>query len=200
MRRVDEQMLAKVRELVMPSMTRTADEAWIIDDTSFPRKAAFGRGASSVLRGNSAMLSRASAGNCQVVVTLSIANHQLAADRLSTVSAREWTNDASRPRPRRMFRARSLQDSPQIALEQFARLCWRHSPGVVLMMRVWIQQLLRQPSRLGLCYVAPIVSTVKCARCARTDPQPPRVSVKIWRSDTAHTLGGGWGGAPSRGG
>ena len=35
----DEQMLAKVRELVMPSMTRQGPiEAWIIDDTSFPKK------------------------------------------------------------------------------------------------------------------------------------------------------------------
>ena len=53
----DEQMLAKVRELVMPSMTRHGPiEAWIIDDTSFPNasrasaRPAFGRGASSVLR------------------------------------------------------------------------------------------------------------------------------------------------------
>ena len=36
----DEQMLAKVRELVVPSMTRRSPiEAWIIDDTSFPKKA-----------------------------------------------------------------------------------------------------------------------------------------------------------------
>src|SRR6202047_3612679 len=35
----DEQMLAKVRDLVMPSMTRQGPvEAWIIDDTSFPKK------------------------------------------------------------------------------------------------------------------------------------------------------------------
>ena len=35
----DEQMLAQVRDLVMPSMTRQRPvEAWIIDDTSFPKK------------------------------------------------------------------------------------------------------------------------------------------------------------------
>jgi SRSO17 transposase len=35
----DEQMLAKVRDLVMPSMTRQGPiEVWIIDDTSFPKK------------------------------------------------------------------------------------------------------------------------------------------------------------------
>src|SRR5216683_2704080 len=35
----DEQMLARVRELVVPSMTRCGPiEAWIIDDTSFPKQ------------------------------------------------------------------------------------------------------------------------------------------------------------------
>src|ERR1700756_2112913 len=35
----DEQMLAKVGELVTPSLTRAGPiEAWIIDDTSFPKK------------------------------------------------------------------------------------------------------------------------------------------------------------------
>jgi SRSO17 transposase len=35
----DEQMLTKVRELVVPSMARHGPiEAWIIDDTSFPKK------------------------------------------------------------------------------------------------------------------------------------------------------------------
>jgi SRSO17 transposase len=35
----DERVLAKVREWVMPSMTRHGPiEAWIIDDTAFPKK------------------------------------------------------------------------------------------------------------------------------------------------------------------
>ena len=41
----DEQMLAKVRDLVMPSMTRQGPiEAWIIDDTSFPKKGRYSVG------------------------------------------------------------------------------------------------------------------------------------------------------------
>src|SRR6202453_4974573 len=35
----DEQMLAKVRDLVTPSLTRRGPiEVWIVDDTSFPKK------------------------------------------------------------------------------------------------------------------------------------------------------------------
>jgi SRSO17 transposase len=37
---VDEKLLAKVREQVVPEMTRRGPiEVWIIDDTGFPRKA-----------------------------------------------------------------------------------------------------------------------------------------------------------------
>ena len=35
----DERVLAKVRELVLPSIERSGEvEAWIVDDTSFPKK------------------------------------------------------------------------------------------------------------------------------------------------------------------
>jgi len=51
----DEQMLTKVRELVVPAMTRRGPiEAWIIDDTSFPRKAGIRWGCIISIAGNSA--------------------------------------------------------------------------------------------------------------------------------------------------
>ena len=47
----DEKVLAKVREMVLPAdRAHGPIEAWIIDDTAFPSRAAFGRRAPSVLR------------------------------------------------------------------------------------------------------------------------------------------------------
>jgi hypothetical protein len=48
----DQQVLAKVREMVLPDIKRHGPiEAWIFDDTDFPKKgAAFGRGCTAILR------------------------------------------------------------------------------------------------------------------------------------------------------
>src|SRR5712692_380773 len=48
----DKRVLAKIREMVVPTIERHGPiEAWIIDDTAFPKQGThFGRGASSVLR------------------------------------------------------------------------------------------------------------------------------------------------------
>src|SRR4051794_29278331 len=89
----DEAVLATVRELTVPAVERRGPvEAWIIDDTSFPKK---GRHSGGVTRQYSGQLGKQD--NCPVAVSLSVANNAASlpvAYRLYL--PQEWAADPAR--------------------------------------------------------------------------------------------------------
>src|SRR5216683_7303017 len=91
----DGAVLGKVRELVLPAIERHGPiEAWIIDDTGFPKKGRHSVGVASQYCGQ---LGRE--GNCQVAVSLSVANrHASLPVAYRLYLPRQWAEDRARRR------------------------------------------------------------------------------------------------------
>jgi SRSO17 transposase len=174
----DEQMLAKVREMVLPAIERHEPiKAWIIDDTSFPKQGTHSVGVHHQYCGQEGKQA-----NCQVVVTLSIANHHASlpvAYRLYLPQA--WAQDAARRKQAHVPKEIKFKTKPQIALEQVRAACAAGVPrGAVLMDASYgVNSALRAGvSALGLGYVAAVVATVKVREVSDRDEPEPRLSVK----------------------
>src|SRR6202162_4521996 len=152
----DQAMLRRVRECVLPSITRDEPiQAWIIDDTGFPKK---GRHSVGVARQYCGQLGKQD--NCQVAVTLSIANHSASlpiAYRLYLPL--EWAADAARQTRAGVPEATGFASKPDIALDQIrAARAAGVPPGVVLMDAGYGSdtRLRTEIAALGLCYIAGI--------------------------------------------
>jgi SRSO17 transposase len=174
----DERVLAKVREVAVPAIERDGPiEAWIIDDTAFPKQGTHSVGVQHQYCGQLGKQA-----NCQVVVTLSIANHHASlpiAYRLYLPE--EWAKDPARRKKAHVPKEIVFKTKPQIALDQLRLAHAAGVPcGVVLMDASYGSnaQLREGVSALALGYVAGIIDRIKVQPVRDGITSKRRVSVK----------------------
>jgi SRSO17 transposase len=168
----DAAMLRRVRQRVLPLITRDQPiQAWIIDDTGFPKK---GRHSVGVSRQYCGQLGKQD--NCQVAVSLSVATHQASlpiAYRLFL--PKDWADDPVRRAAAGVPEDITFRTKPEIALQQVRQaLADGVSPAVVLMDPAYgnNSKLRAGITELGLAYVAGILPTTLVWRPGEA-PLPP---------------------------
>jgi SRSO17 transposase len=127
----DDAVLAKVRELVLPQIERHgAIEAWVIDDTGFPKHGKHSVGVSHQYCGQSGKQD-----NCQVAVSLSLANHHASLPvAYCLYLPKSWAEDLDRRRKVGVPDEIAFKTKLEIAAEQIEWACASGLPrGVVLM-------------------------------------------------------------------
>ncbi len=153
----DQVVLAKVQEMVLPKIEDHGPiEAWIIDDTGFPKK---GRHSVGVARQYCGQLGKQD--NCQVAVSLSLANtHASLPVAYRLYLPEDWASDTARRRKAHVPKEIGFKTKPEIALEQIRAACDAGLPrGVVLMDAGYgaNTDLRRSIAALDLTYVAGIL-------------------------------------------
>jgi len=187
----DQAMLSRVRELVLPSITRDEPiQAWILDDTAFPKK---GHHSVGVARQYCGQLGKQD--NCQVAVSLSVATHQASlpvAYRLYL--PQDWADDPVRRTTAAVPTEVTFQTKPEIALQQMRQArADGLSAAVVLMDPAYGNNgaLRAGITELGQPYVAGILPTTAVWRPGE-EALPPAPSsgpgrpAKWLRRDEAH--------------
>ena len=152
----DKDVLAKVREMVLPAIEKNGPiEAWIIDDTGLPKKGKHSVGVSHQYCGQLGKQA-----NCQVAVTLSLANHHASlpvAYRLYLPKA--WAEDDARRCKAKVPEDITFKTKPEIALDHIR---WAHEiglPGKMALMDTAYgndSRLRAGITELGMAYVADI--------------------------------------------
>jgi SRSO17 transposase len=169
----DEAVLTAVRQQVLPAVERRgAIRAWIVDDTGFPKKGTHSVG---VARQYCGQLGKQD--NCQVAVSLSIANaHASLPIAYRLYLPEPWANDPIRRDKAGVPDAVTFETKPQIALGQIraARDAGVPPAAVLTDAGYGVDTNFRDGvTELGLRYVVGIQSSTS-VWAAGTAPLPPR--------------------------
>ena len=148
----DADVLAKVRAIVLPVIEKQeAIKAWIIDDTGFPKHGLHSVGVSHQYCGQVGKQA-----NCQVAVSLSVANHHASLPIAYQLYLTEtWAKDKARRADAGIPDEVTFKTKPKIALQHIEWACAAGiPPGVVLMDSAYGSDLsLRtRMTALGLSY------------------------------------------------
>ncbi|HYA80444.1 MAG TPA: IS701 family transposase, partial [Methylocystis sp.] len=171
----DKAMLAKVRELAAPAFEAQGGvEAWIVDDTGFQKKGSHSVG---VARQYCGRLGKTD--NCQIAVTLSIANcHVSLPIAYRLYLPEDWANDTERRKKAHVPGDVAFRTKPQIALAQIeAAVNAGVAPGTVLADAAYGSdgEFRAGVTALGLTYAAGVQSTLSVWPPGE-GPLPPKPS------------------------
>jgi SRSO17 transposase len=172
----DDAVMGRIRAHAIPPITaRGAITAWIIDDTGFPKKGTHSVG---VARQYCGQLGKQD--NCQVAVSLSIANdHASLPVAYRMYLPESWANNAERRDKAGVPEDLKFKTKPQIALEQLKWACAANLPrGVVLVDAGYgVEARFRtEISALDLKYVAGIKTTTTVWAPGTSALPPPTYS------------------------
>jgi len=185
----DEAVLGKVREMVLPQIERHgAIQAWVIDDTGFPKHGKHSVGVSHQYCGQSGKQD-----NCQVAVSLSLANHHASlpvAYRLYL--PKSWAEDKKRRRKAGIPDEIEFKTKLEIAREQIEWACAAGLPrGVVLMDAAYgtDASLRARVTTLGLQYAVAIraralVTAGKCEKETSVEALALDLPKNAWKTIT----------------
>src|SRR5947199_482128 len=171
----DKAVLKCVRNWVMPKLGAKSRFYWIVDDSGFPKKGVHSVG---VARQYCGQLGKQD--NCQVAVSLSLANHYASlplAYRLYL--PQEWAGDRKRREKVGVPDEITFKTKSEIAIEQIRWACEAGIPrGTVLTDPAYGADVALRTTltELGLPYVAGVLSTTT-VWAPGTGPLPPELYV-----------------------
>lgn len=183
----DEKFLAQVRELVLPKLGPI--EAWIVDDTGYPKK---GNHSVGVARQYCGQLGKQD--NCQVAVSVSVANEAASLPiAYQLYLPQEWADDKARRRKAGVPEQIGFATKNQIALAQLRAAREANiPPGVVLADAGYGNDadFRGGVAELGLCYAVGIQSKTT-VWTSENRPLPPKKGGKgrpgtLWQRDAEH--------------